>query len=404
MSESATTGSYSHFNSRFKSSSTKEKKISFLLVVAIVINTAAFLFVLINSDLLVLPALVLSTVVLALMLVRLTRVYSAQVNRLPEDRGQAQSTEDVNSESLTPSLKTILPVYRQLLAEGRLTMEESITDLTDRFERLNDILNVALNTDDQSGFETRQQALAEVTQSARDTFKELIGSLEDSEQRDAYTFSMIEQLSEHNNSLVEFSDVVRDIADRINLLALNAAIEAARAGEHGRGFAVVASEVRALAKQSSEAGDEIQKVVKTVNQQINKILEQAQENLSLSNEARANKNETINRTINNIDQHVSIISSDAQALLQLKDDVSEEVSMVIMRLQFQDELSQMITHLDESITEIEEWLEKDNIKQSPDFRQHLRQLATTDLERALLDGRPVSRSSSQSSDDELTFF
>lgn len=404
MSESATTAGYSRFNSRNANGTAKDKSVCFLIAVVIILNVMTLLFTLFNGELLVLPALVLSTIALALMLGSSKRKSSVQVDRSPEDRVQAQSAEEVNSECLNPSLKTILPVYRQLLAEGRLTMEESVTDLTERFDRLNNILNVALNTDDQSGFETRQKALTEVTQSARNTFRELMGSLEDSEQRDAHTCSMIEQLSEHNNSLVGFSDVVRDIADRINLLALNAAIEAARAGEHGRGFAVVASEVRALAKQSSEAGDEIQKVVKTVNQQINKILEQAQENLSLSNEARANKNETIHRTINNIDQHVSIISSDAQALLQLKDDVSDEVSMVIMRLQFQDELSQMITHLDESIIEIEQWLEKDNIKQSPDFRQHLRQLATTDLERALLDGRPVSRSGSQGSDDELTFF
>lgn len=51
--------------------------------------------------------------------------------------------------------------------------------------------------------------------------------------------------------------LIRDIAEQVNLLALNATIEAARAGEAGKGFAVVASEVKSLANQTSQATDDI---------------------------------------------------------------------------------------------------------------------------------------------------
>lgn len=72
------------------------------------------------------------------------------------------------------------------------------------------------------------------------------------------------------NSIV---GAIQKIASQTNLLALNAAVEAVRAGEVGRGFAVVADEVRKLAEQSRIATDDINKMVKGIQEESNTVVQ-----------------------------------------------------------------------------------------------------------------------------------
>lgn len=70
------------------------------------------------------------------------------------------------------------------------------------------------------------------------------------------------------NAILSSSEKIRGIVSMIehiafqtNILSINASIESARAGEAGRGFAVVASEVRTLARQASEAAEQIKGLI-----------------------------------------------------------------------------------------------------------------------------------------------
>ena len=104
-------------------------------------------------------------------------------------------------------------------------------------------------------------------QSSQQGQQELEQSIQAMRQMGAHTREAgqaMTRLHDSSRKIEHIVQLIREIADKINLLSLNAAIEAARAGEHGRGFAVVAQEVRHLAEKTFAATQEIDATVRGI--------------------------------------------------------------------------------------------------------------------------------------------
>ena len=140
--------------------------------------------------------------------------------------------------------------------EAITQLSETIGLMAESSQQVNEAVNQASET----AQNVHQEAVKgrAVVNSAVDGMQEMQHEIEQLEQS-------IDTLTRHHEDVGQVLDMIVTIAEQTNLLALNAAIEAARAGEQGRGFAVVADEVRALSKRTTDATDEVRKLMDTIH-------------------------------------------------------------------------------------------------------------------------------------------
>ena len=115
-------------------------------------------------------------------------------------------------------------------------------------------------------------------------------------------------------------NIIQSLAFQSNILALNAAVEAARAGSSGKGFAVVADEVRSLASNSSEAA-----------QQIIKVLSACREAVSRGSTVAANTSAVMGRIRQSVEQVADQsvrISERTEAQLEAVNGIKEDLGRV----------------------------------------------------------------------------
>ena len=125
--------------------------------------------------------------------------------------------------------------------------------------------------------------------------------------------AMMTQLQDKSRRIHGITEVISEIAARTNLLALNAAIEAARAGEHGRGFAVVAGEVRQLAQRTKTATDDIEVMVRAINEEAERAASGMHALSKKVMEASANV-ERVHGCLGNIEQAAGVSEDEIQQI------------------------------------------------------------------------------------------
>ncbi len=132
------------------------------------------------------------------------------------------------------------------------------------------------------------------------------------------TTQAMDEINKEVNAINEAITIIDQIAFQTNILSLNAAVEAATAGEAGKGFAVVAQEVRNLATRSADAANEIKKLVQNATAKANNGKQIADKMIS----GYTNLNNNIEQTINLIKDVEMASKEQLGGINQINDAVS----------------------------------------------------------------------------------
>ena len=241
-----------------------------------------------------------------------------------------------------------------------------------------------------------------ITQVLEETNRSLASVIAAFDGARSYKTQLQQTITELSNYMLELKNMagaVQKLASQTNLLALNAAIEAARAGEAGRGFAVVADEVRTLSGQSGETGRDIAKKVEAVTQAIQATIDAADNLVRTDDNNLTLLDQAVNTVTRRLSSEINELHDAGSRLHSLSEESATAISHIIVKLQFQDRVSQILEHLQTDLTEIRTMMieELSGEFDLNHWEQRFRQRFTTDEEHH---GRVNTRVET----DSVTFF
>ncbi len=217
-------------------------------------------------------------------------------------------------------------------------------------------------------------------ESSKKSLGEVTGSLEALNGLVAEVLSDIEIFMKDAENIKNITSEIEYIADRTNLIALNAAIEAARAGEHGRGFAIVADEIKKLAERTNESVEQIQGIISKVQSEVHTSHEKAQSKIIESGQKAAKAEKIVENTLRDLDDAVQLAGSKLDSLSRESHSLANDISGIIVSIQFQDITRQRIEHVMAPLVTLKEDMEG-LVKKTgamEDLLQHFEEMAGAD--------------------------
>jgi len=242
----------------------------------------------------------------------------------------------------------VLPVWSRHLENSRTQMEDAVADLATRFSSIVDKLDHALRVSSLEGNQGGQSMTAVFSHSASQ-LASVVASMKSAMLSKQAMLGQIRDLERFTRELRDMAEGVASIAAQTNLLALNAAIEAARAGPAGAGFAVVAQEVRHLSSRSAETGRNISQRVGQISSAILAASQAAEASSDAEDQSMQSAEGMIDSVLADFRTMTDALVQSSDLLKQESIAIQGEVGEALVQLQFQDRVSQVMSHVRENL-------------------------------------------------------
>jgi methyl-accepting chemotaxis protein len=303
-----------------------------------------------------------------------------------------------------------VPIWAKQVESSRSQTERAIVALTERFAGIYSKLEDALHASQQAAGDLTGDAqgstLVVLAQSESELTR-VINSLKATQLSRDEMLTQVRGLTDYTGQLRTMASEVAAIAAQTNLLALNAAIEAARAGEVGRGFAVVADAVRTLSSLSSDTGKKMSATVDIINAAITRLVEVADNTAEHDNQSVASSEASIQQVLDRFQGITQRLSGSTELLQQESVGIRDEISEVLVALQFQDRVSQILSHVRGNMDALHQRLQQ--CRHNPELLLRIDAqawLAEMELTYATDEQRQIHHggTSSSAKEAEITFF
>lgn len=212
-------------------------------------------------------------------------------------------SESASSEEISTTSASLYQNSNTILAQAR-TSHSNLEQLNENRSMLNEKMQVVNDF---------SQKLLEETSDNENSLNELVEFNTEVMDSTAKTRDVSVKLADDINRVLALLGSINDIAFSTNILAINASIEAAHAGEAGKSFSIVASEVGNLANRSRSAVNDIEQVIKEVNQSIGSMAEIVSDN----SEKLSRQNDSIKTTYNDVQDMISILKQSLAAIEEI---------------------------------------------------------------------------------------
>jgi methyl-accepting chemotaxis protein len=252
---------------------------------------------------------------------------------------------------LSRLMEQLAPVWSRQIETGRGQMESSVVELMQGFAAIVDRLENSVRASEATavGASGGTGGLGAVFSASEQRLNGLVCQLEEATAHKKVLLDEIGGLLHFIGELRDMATEVAGIADQTNLLALNASIEAARAGDFGRGFAVVADEVRKLSNMSKETGHRIRATVETISGAIRTAVDTAGKAAAREADSLQQSGEVVRGVLSDFREATGRLDESSGILRAESTAIRSEMADALVRLQFQDRVSQILAHVRESI-------------------------------------------------------